>query len=294
MTLLTVMALALTGSADCGPVVTCDEDGDGVVIGMLKNEVEELADKRPPKSAPPAPGKPPTLYYEYVVQPTCPGIRPGPDEHGADCNLSRHGCDGYLGDGPLVTISERILRTQDDEVVQGWSFVGKTCYPEAVPGRSGEVADKRIAKAFKVTPFALPVPTWDPPRTDPLVNKPVYFTTTFAKAGYEPNETRTIPPSQMLGHDLKILPELKNVTYHFGDGDQHGPTVDTGGEYPDGTVTHTYTRAGTVHPRITATYTGRYSLDGGPWRPLGLEVTVKGEPTTLTPTTLVTELVPNP
>ncbi|WP_141762090.1 hypothetical protein, partial [Kytococcus sp. HMSC28H12] len=68
MSLLTVMALALMGSSDCGPVVTCDEDGDGVVIGMLKNEVEELADKRPPNSTPPAPGKPPTLYYEYVVQ----------------------------------------------------------------------------------------------------------------------------------------------------------------------------------------------------------------------------------
>ncbi|MFC0358846.1 hypothetical protein ACFFHC_03395 [Kytococcus schroeteri] len=290
--MLSSIVFMATAGSDCDHQIDCEDFDDGFGVGLTVEEAEALADAVPPRGAPPAPGKPPKLYYEYVVFPSC-GQPPGPWD-GYDCGQTHHGCAGTPSGGLLYMVSQRVMRTEGDSEVEPWSHLDDTCFPEAVPGRSGEVADKRIAKAFKVTKFALPVPTWDPPRTDPLVNKPVYFTTTFAKAGYEPNETRTIPPSQMLGHDLKILPELKNVTYHFGDGDQHGPTVDTGGEYPDGNITHTYTKAGTLHPRITATYTDRYSLDNGPWRPLGIEVTVKGDPATLTPTTLVTELVPNP
>ena len=67
-----------------------------------------------------------------------------------------------------------------------------------------------------------------------------------------------------------------------------------GAPYPDGTITHTYDTTDPVQPRITATYTGRYSLDGGPWRPLGIDVEVTGNPITLTPTEYTTELVQPP
>ncbi|WP_462418887.1 hypothetical protein [Kytococcus sp. Marseille-QA3725] len=186
------------------------------------------------------------------------------------------------------------MRTEDDTEVQWWEHLDVTCFPAALPARSGQVADERIAKAFKVTKFAAPVPEWDPPRTDPLVNKPVYFMTGFAQEGYEPYELRAVAPEEMLGHDLQIMPELKSVTYDFGDGTTKGPTTDTGNTYPDGEITHTYTSTDPVKPRITAIYTGRYQLDGGEWHPLGLEVEVEGEPLTLTPSELTTELVAPP
>ncbi|WP_374929014.1 hypothetical protein [Kytococcus sedentarius] len=193
-----------------------------------------------------------------------------------------------------MVIARREFLTEDDSPQSGWREIATTCFPEAIPGRSGQVADERIAKAFKVTKFALPVPAWDPPRTDPLVNKPVYFMTDFAEAGYESGEIRTIPPGEMLGHELRIMPELKSVTYDFGDGTTKGPTTDKGAEYPDGEITHTYETTDPVQPKITAEYTGKYSLDGGDWRPLGIYVEVESDPATLTPSELTTELVQPP
>ncbi|QRO87397.1 hypothetical protein [Kytococcus sedentarius] len=260
---------------------------------MSSSELEALKDTYPPKSSPPQPADPPIFYYEYRLDPVCHGRQPGSVE-GNMCELSAESCDGHPGNGPYMAVVRRVVRTADDEPETGWSDLNVTCFPEVAPGRSGQVADERIAKAFTVTKFALPVPATDPPRTDPLVNKPVYFTTDFAEAGYESGEIRTIPPAQMLGRDLKIMPELKNITYDYGDGTTHGPTTDTGAPYPDGTITHTYETTDSVQPRITATYTGRYSLDGGPWRPLGIDVEVTGNPITLTPTEYTTELVQPP
>lgn len=207
------------------------------------------------------------------------------------CTEAAEGCEGAQGEGPLTAIASRVVRTEDDEPVSGWSEVGQTCFPGAVPGRSGQVADERIARAFKVTRFAAPVPAWDPPRTDPYVQKPVYFMADFVEAGFESGEVRTVAPGEMLGHDLKIMPVLQTVTYDFGDGRVHGPTSDTGAQYPKGKVTHVYTSTRPVEPRVVARYTGRYQLDGGEWRPLGLTVEVEGEPVTLTPSELTTELV---
>ena len=284
--------LAFSAVGTC-PEVHCDEDDGKVVVGLTEQEVTSLADEFPPDSTPARPKDPPVSYYEYSSQPMCSGRTPGSSE-GNMCTEAEIKCDTAPGDGPWMVIARRELLTEDDSVQSTWEEIGSTCFPEAIPGRSGQVADARIAKAFTVTKFALPVPATDPPRADPLVNKPVYFTTDFAEAGYESGEIRTIPPGQMLGRDLKIVPELKNITYDYGDGTTHGPTTNTGAPYPDGTITHTYETTDPVQPRITATYTGRYSLDGGPWRPLGIDVEVTGNPITLTPTEYTTELVQPP
>ncbi len=281
----------LTGlPCELDPNATCDAIKDGAVVGLSFKSAARLADQHPPGSAPEVKGDPPTSYYVYVPQPVCGNVTPGNTE-GNSCEHADKRCDTAAGDGPFMVIHKREMLTKDDEPQSGWQQVGLTCFPEAVPGRSGQVADERIAKAFKVTKFAVPVPTWDPPRDNPLVNKPVYFMAEFAEAGYESGEERHIQPAEMLGHELQIMPELKYVTYDFGDGTTEGPTADTGGEYPDGKITHTYEKTNPVKPGITATYTGSYSLDGGPWRPLGINVDVASQPKTLTPTTWTTELV---
>lgn len=274
--------LAATGASDCGHLAVCRETPDGIVAGMTLRETHELVNELPPNSRQPDPAEPPTFYYQYTAVPNCPGRRNG-DIEGNDCDLSRHRCDGnVLGDGPFMMIVRREMRSEDDTPVSSWMDLDATCFPDAMPPRSGVPGAELAQKAFDTTTFAAPVPEWQPPTDDALVNKPVFFMAGFAEEGYEDGEVRRLDPADMLGHDLSIRPRLIDVTYDFGDGTTHGPTDDLGGPWPDGTVTHTYSGTGTVSPEITATYTADYRLDGGPWTPVPHQITLTSEPQELT------------
>lgn len=106
-----------------------------------------------------------------------------------------------------------------------------------------------------------------------LLNLPTYFEVRWPGAGFEPDEVATV---NLLGRSVRIRPLEKSYTYRFGDGESMGPTSDAGGTYPDGTVRHTYAVSTTVAAKVTATYGGEFSVDGGEWQEVGETVDIAG------------------
>lgn len=106
-----------------------------------------------------------------------------------------------------------------------------------------------------------------PPDGLTLVN----FDTNFYTTSTEPI-ARTVT---LLGHRVTL--EATPSTFHwtFGDGERLS-TSDPGAPYPRLRVTHNYLRKDTYRPSLATTYTGRYRIDGGPWRQIPGTVTIDG------------------
>ncbi|MCA0436682.1 MAG: hypothetical protein LCH98_09390 [Actinobacteria bacterium] len=103
--------------------------------------------------------------------------------------------------------------------------------------------------------------TWTPAGTTCLPDHYATPTTT----GYRPGQTRSLT---MLGRAVELRLKTPGHVYHHGDGTSQGPTASTGGPYPTGDITHTYTHPGTLTPTATTTITADYRIDHGPWQPL--------------------------
>ncbi|WP_409483332.1 PKD domain-containing protein [Arsenicicoccus dermatophilus] len=144
-----------------------------------------------------------------------------------------------------------------------------------------------IADAFVNTPFAKPTAQIQPVGGRTLVTLPTFVSLGWEAAGYEPGETRTV---QLLGHAVAIRPLAANYLYDFGDG-AVGPTTRRGGPYPTGDVSFAYRHAGTYQIKVTATYTGEFSVDGGPWTPIATTVPIPGPATPLDVRTSRNELI---
>jgi len=92
-------------------------------------------------------------------------------------------------------------------------------------------------------------------------------------AGFQPGEIDT---TALLGNQVRIRPTVESYTYVFGDGTTSGPTSSPGGIFPDGDITHAYTKAGTYTSHIDITYGGEFSVGGGAWIPIPDTATVAG------------------
>ena len=78
-----------------------------------------------------------------------------------------------------------------------------------------------------------------------------------------------IQGDRTLGHEAELpAPFSTTVTFEasatydvaWGDGASSGPFTSTGGPYPDGDITHTYTDTGDVEVVVTAQWTGTWSV----------------------------------
>lgn len=121
----------------------------------------------------------------------------------------------------------------------------------------------------------LPMPSLEvrvQPGERTLVNVPTIFHT-------EPQTYRRTV--SLLGYDVEVEATPSRYTWHHGDGSTK-TTRTPGRPYPSRDVTHTYTRTtDQVRPRVDTTYTVRFRVDGGPWTPLGADLTAAGPATTL-------------
>ena len=116
--LLLAAAILSTPPCDKDDIV-CDENDDGVSVGLTLKQVQALADEFPPDSTPARPKDPPVSYYEYSSQPMCSGRTPGSSE-GNMCTEAEIKCDTAPGDGPWMVIARRELLTKDDSVQSTW------------------------------------------------------------------------------------------------------------------------------------------------------------------------------
>lgn len=264
-----IHASPVTTDDSCG-IIECGDDGDGVYVGLTREEVTNLANVWPPGSS----STNPSTWFEYVGVVNCPGNSP---EHPwrEICGEAVAACEHLPDDGPYVLLFRRTVSAGGE--VGTWSAFAGTCFRSAVPPRSGEAApvltEEMIIEAFHRTDFALPQAVLQPPDSRTLVNLPVYFELGWPEAGYSPGEIDTV---DLAGFQVRIRPTLVGATYLTGDGTSIGPTTSLGGPHPDGDITHTYTATGSLTPSIVVEYGGEVSVDGDPWRTIPATATVEG------------------
>lgn len=238
------------------------------------------------------PGPPPaSLWYIFQAVPHCTDNTPGPPEtrRWADCDMSLNFCDTH--DPPTAGPYSRVYRqpTTADGPAGPWEPLGFTCFAGAIPDQSN-LTEAMLIEQFHRTDFAPPRLSAQPPDGQTLVNIPTYFAISWGE-GFGPGD---IDSSTLINHDVQIRPTLDEVTYHYGDGNDSGPTTSLGGTYPDGDITHTYTAGEHVAPRATITYGGEVSVNGEEWFTLPATVDITGPNMDLHVRTSTNRLIPNP
>ena len=214
--------------------------------------------------------------YEYLSLNDCPEARPDSVTEQVSCAHALRDCPPGQ-DGPLLRIWRRTL--QAGRVVEPWSPRGITCAADVAPGARPTLTMADITAQLMRTPWAHPHISSQPAGDLTLVNLTTYYQVHWSTTGYQPGE---IDQSVLRGIPVRIRPRLAGFTYDFGDGTTHGPTISTGGTYPDGDVRHAYRAAGQYEVRVTTTFGADYSLDGTTWNPIPRTVTVPGPTTTIT------------
>ena len=129
------------------------------------------------------------------------------------------------------------------------------------------------AADFRLLPIPAPALTLQPDRGWVLVNIETIVTT-----NPDPITLRT----DLLGHAITVEATPTTWTYDFGDGHTL-TTTSPGHPYPHHDVFHEYEQPGTATITLTATWTGRYLIDGTTtWRD------INGTATTTTTSTPIT------
>ncbi len=204
----------------------------------------------------------------------------------SSCYKASRGCLGNTAAQGIGLMYE-VLRRQVGST-GAWEFIATTCFGDQVPGSSPVVTMPMIINAFRNTPWAQPVISTEPHGNTTLAGLDTYYQVSWSSNGYQPGE---VDPVTLLGYQVEIRPRLDHFTYHFGDGQEFGPTDDGGGPYPHGAITHQYAHAGSYPSRVDTTFGAEFRINGGPWAAIPDTVTVPGPSTTVTVRTAEARLV---
>ncbi|MEQ6900301.1 PKD domain-containing protein [Nocardioides sp. YIM 152588] len=149
---------------------------------------------------------------------------------------------------------------------------GTYCPGEDEAAEPATITLGMVLEAFRRIPLHAAELAIEPPDGRTLVN----FETNFYSPAAPLERTVVI-----LGQRVDL--HITIATYHwdFGDGTTRDTTT-AGAPYPALALTHNYRHTGRYHPRLDATYTADYRVNGGPWQPVDGTVTISGAPTTLT------------
>ena len=85
----------------------------------------------------------------------------------------------------------------------------------------------------------------------------------------------------LLGTPVQVRATPATYTWDYGDGSDPVTTDDPGAPYPDLTTWHEYERPGAVAITLTTTYTGQYSVAGGPYLDIPGTVDITSAPVPL-------------
>ena len=286
---LTAVALQAPTTADLASdpcaksISSCGADQAGAFIHLLgRDEVLGLP-SFPGDTKGPAPQPAPARRYEYLSLPDCDQNNPNTTGAGdLMCARALKQCPPDQPDGTRLRIWQRLLAPP--AAPTPWKPLGVTCHSDLAPGTRPRLTLAMITQAALRTPWAEPILSTEPTGELTLVNLPTYYRLTWSPEGHQPGETDS---TVLLGIPVQIRPQLAGpgLTYDFGDGHTSAPTTSTGGGYPTGPITHTYTTPGTYRARVNTTWTAQFSLDGGrSWDPITATVAVPGPATTITVT----------
>lgn len=213
-------------------------------------------------------------YYEYQSLSDCAQAQPGTISQDVSCAHALKDCPP-TEKGPWLRIWRRTLQAGIE--VAPWATVGTTCASDVAPGARPTLTMADIKEAFLRTPWSKPQISSQPAGNKTLVNLKTFYAVRWTPEGFEPKE---VDKAVLRGIPVSIRPKLVGFTYVFGDGGSLGPTASPGGVYPDGDVTHVYSRPGTFPVRVNTTFGADFSLDGGGnWDEIPSTVTVPGPAT---------------
>ena len=168
-----------------------------------------------------------------------------------------------------------------------WIFTGPAGVSIPAPGQWVRSGQRCMLPSAAAAAQALPVLTArdfrrlplppggvnvQPPNLRTLINVP---TNLFVEADV------TVLDTTLLGFPVQVRATPQSFRWTFGDG-RGLVTDDPGAAYPDLRITHTYTQPGVARLALATTYSGEYSIAGGPWLPINGTAEVSSSPVTLT------------
>ena len=135
----------------------------------------------------------------------------------------------------------------------------------------------QIQREFRSLPFAKPAVKIQPKGQRTAKNLKTFYAADWPEDdGLGPGDISK--PIKLLSWTIEFKVEAQDYKYNFGDGKTSGWTASTGGAYPDGDVTHTYSETGDVEVKVDARLTGQYRVNGGQWQDIDTVADLQDEP----------------
>ncbi|MDP3889778.1 hypothetical protein [Nocardioides sp.] len=149
-------------------------------------------------------------------------------------------------------------------------YLGTRC----MVSEENEPTEQQVREAFRRTPVPKSELMIQPPDGRTLVNFETIFRTEAEQF------TRSM---SLLGFQVDL--EISPATFQWVHGDGTDQSSSWPGRSYDRTIavssssyiTHSYERKGTAQPRVDTTWTARYRINGGDWRPVNGTVTIQGD-----------------
>lgn len=204
--------------------------------------------------------------YRYRYVPQCDGNLPDDDaSRWVGCRRMLDHCRATGAPGRVAYV---LHRAQVRPSPGPWQAVRTVCLdPGQDPGREVPALTVRDLARLPLPAGALHL---EPAAGDVLVRVPLNV---YARASAHTYDV------QVLGQAVQVRVRPVAYRWDFGDGTRV-TTSDAGAPYPALQVTHTYPAPGRFAVSVATGYTGRFSVQGGPWVPVEGMVWVEGDPVT--------------
>lgn len=277
MTHAVAVALALVLLAgETGGYTTPPSIGAGAADGVIDVDGQLSVPEKAGRGGGARSGAPRTVY---LYLPACEGNDPNaPQRASVGCAAAQQMCAGTPAPDDLMFWRFSAVRSPDGSTTP-WADAGATCLRfEDVPAAPVPAFTLADFRRLPLPPATLHV---QPANGRTLVNVP---TNLYAAGG-----PRTFDVT-LLGVPVRVRATPVAWTWSYGDGTQR--TLDTpGAPYPDLSTAYTFTQPGDVTVRLTTTWTGTYSVAGGPSLPVDGTATVTSPQADLTVVETRAELV---
>ena len=260
-----VAVLLAIGPAAAGEEPDVDAGDHAFLAGIETVKAPESAGASIPASS---------IDIDYVYEPACERGSGTTSDSFYGCGSQQScGADGLLYS--VVAIS-----------AQGSEPLGFTCVEAADPAPVDALTPGRILEAFQRVDLPEAPLEVQPPGGVTLVN----FDTILHTDAQPFTET-----VQLLNRQITFDIEPSEFTWTLGDG-RTLTTTDPGRAWRAGLpmneyVSHRYAKAGTVRLQLTTTWSARWRLPNGPWRPVADTVEITSPPQQLEVTTARPQLV---
>jgi hypothetical protein len=236
------------------------------------------------ESAQPASRRSARLLRSYV--PACEGNWPeSPDSLGTLCPRATQMCAATPAPNDLGYWVFTAPAGSGTRTRSSWTATGEYACRGATDEEDAPTLEPVVtAEDFRRLPLPAARVNVQPPNRRTLVNIP---TNLYANA--EP----VVLPTNVLGQPVRVRATPLRFRWTYGDG-RSLTTADPGAPYPELRTAHTYQAPGRRTLGLRTTYTGEYSVAGGPWLPIDGLASVDSPGTALTVLAAENQLVADP